>query len=182
MDGLLNTCHASLINIQSSPSRKCPPGPRGPLRAAPRVAHEPLSKEAKRAAATTAGGKSFNIYRLSRATPLAPPGPGTTDQRIRIRDGASRFAGNIRIQRRQRPARDYRTAKPNVAPGVALLFAFHRTRRTPPSLDYLFPHFSLTFLCDFCALSAATATIRATDACIYRRESVVGEKRTVGRR
>lgn len=27
MDGLLNTCHASLINIQSSPSRKCFPCP-----------------------------------------------------------------------------------------------------------------------------------------------------------
>jgi len=60
MDGLLNTCHASLINIQSSPSRKCSVRPT-------------LRRDDDDGDAT--GGRPFNIYRPSLPTPLAPSGP-----------------------------------------------------------------------------------------------------------
>lgn len=83
MDGLLNTYHASLINIQSSPSRKCPP----PLR--------------RRDDDDATGGKSFNIYRPSLSTSLAPSDPDIRSgcRSIRIRDGTRRFTENIRIRR-----------------------------------------------------------------------------------
>lgn len=61
MDELLSTCHALLINIQLSPSRKLLPSLSLPLH---------LSTRQRWRCAT--GGKSFNIYRPSCSTPLAP--------------------------------------------------------------------------------------------------------------
>lgn len=96
MDGLLNTCHASLIIIQSSPSRKCFPCP-------------------STAAMTTRQVESRLIFIDHRSRPRwhlrgpihAPPpghgpGPGPGRSSIRIRDGARRFTENIRIRRRDR--------------------------------------------------------------------------------
>jgi len=92
MDGLLNTCHASLINIQSSPSRKCFPCPSA-------------------ATMTTRQVESRLIFIDHRSRPRwhlwgpihAPGhGPGPGHNSIRIRDGARRFMENIRIRRRDR--------------------------------------------------------------------------------
>lgn len=92
MDGLLNTCHASLINIQSSPSRKCFPCPSA-------------------ATMTTRQVESRLIFIDHRSRPRwhlwgpihAPGhGPGPGHSSIRIRDGARRFTENIRIRRHDR--------------------------------------------------------------------------------
>lgn len=108
MDGLLNTCHASLINIQSSPSRKCFPCP-------------------STATMTTRQVESRLIFIDHRSRPRwhlrgpihapAPghgpgpgPGPGPSRSSIRIRDGARCFTENIRIRRHDRRlATDKRT-------------------------------------------------------------------------
>lgn len=161
MDGLLNTCHASLINIQLSPFRKCFPRPSS-------------------ATMTTRQVESRLIFIDHRSRPRwhlrspihAPvpghgpgPGPGTGRNSIRIRDGAQRFTENIRIRcRDRRLAMDKRT-------GAGVFFFF-----LSPTIS------TLRGLDRFYGIPDAGRFVPSNVICAFDRDRVSSEMCTLLRR
>lgn len=102
MDGLLNTCHASLINIQSSPSRKCFPCPSSATMTTRQVESRLIFIDHR-------SRPRWHLRCLIHApAPGHGPGPDPGRSSIRIRDGARRFMENIRIRRHDRRLTDKR--------------------------------------------------------------------------